>query len=82
MFCYDVYLIEMADDFGKLLFVCANRSRASDFVQKAGHFHDLAERGTSGKKAGLSHQKRDGWQVLKQIVNWIFLVCHTPSVQS
>ena len=37
--------------------------KKSDFVQKAGHFHDLAGRGTSGKKAGLSRQKRDGWQV-------------------
>ena len=27
--------------------------KKSDFVQKAGHFHDLAGRGTSGKKAGL-----------------------------
>ena len=39
------------------------RKKKSDFVQKAGHFHDLAGRGTSGKKAGLSRQKRDGWQV-------------------
>ena len=37
--------------------------KKSDFVQIAGHFHDLAGRGTSGKKAGLSRQKRDGWQV-------------------
>ena len=37
--------------------------KKSDFVQKAGHFHDLAGRGTSVKKAGLSRQKRDGWQV-------------------
>ena len=41
---------------------CA-RTKKSDFVQKAGHFHDLAGRGTSGKKAGLSRQKRVGWQV-------------------
>ena len=33
--------------------------KKSDFVQKAGHFHDLAGRETSGKKAGLSRQKRD-----------------------
>ena len=33
-----------------------HRQKKSDFVQKAGHFHDLAGRGTSGKK-------RDGWQV-------------------
>ena len=26
------------------------RKKKSDFVQKAGHFHDLAGRGTSGKK--------------------------------
>ena len=39
------------------------RKNKSDFVQKAGHFHDLAGRGTSGKKAGLSRQKREGWQV-------------------
>ena len=39
------------------------RKKKFDFVQKAGPFHDLAGRGTSGKKAGLSRQKRDGWQV-------------------
>ena len=42
--------------------------KKSDFVQKAGHFHDLAGRGTSGKKAGLSRQKRDGWQVCRSEV--------------
>ena len=41
----------------------ARAQKKSDFIQKAGHFHDLAGRGTSGKKAGLSRQKRDGWQV-------------------
>ena len=41
---------------------CA-RKKKSDFVQKAGNLHDLAGRGTFGKKAGLSRQKRDGWQV-------------------
>ena len=42
----------------------ARAQKKSDFEQKAGHFHDLAGRGTSGKKkAGLSRQKRDGWQV-------------------
>ena len=40
---------------------CAQKK--SDFVQKAGQFHDLAGRGTSCKKAGLSRQMRDGWQV-------------------
>ena len=42
--------------------------KKSDFVQKAGHFHDLAGRGTSGKKAGLSRQKWDGWQVCPSYV--------------
>ena len=28
------------------------RKKKSDFEQKAGHFHDLAGRGTSGKKSG------------------------------
>ena len=41
----------------------ARAKKKSDFVQKAGHFHDLVGRETSGKKAGLSHKKRDGWQV-------------------
>ena len=41
----------------------ARVQKKNDFVQKAAHFHDLAGRGTSGKKAGLSRQKRDGWQV-------------------
>ena len=47
------------------------RKKKSDFVQKSGHFHDLAGRGTSGKKTGLSRQKRDGWQVCGMVVNLI-----------
>ena len=38
---------------------CA-RAKKSDFVQKAGHFHDLAGRGTSGKKNGTLPPKA-GW---------------------
>ena len=33
--------------------------------RKSGTFHDLAGRGTSRQKAGLSRQKRDAWQVCK-----------------
>ena len=48
------------------------RKKKSDFVQKAGPFNDLAGRGTSGKKAGLSRQKQDGWQVC--LCTFIFVV--------
>ena len=44
--------------------VGANCARAKKIRlrTKSGTFPDLAGRGTSGKKAGLSRQKRDGWQ--------------------
>ena len=53
------------------------QNKKSDFVQKAGHFHDLAGHGTSGKKAGLSRQKRDDWQVwiegnISAVLNFVF----------
>ena len=48
--------------------------KKSDFVQKAGHFHDLAGRGTSGKKARLPRQKRDGWQVCTWVEPWHMLL--------
>ena len=34
----------------------------------AGHFHDVAGSGTSGKNVRLSGQKLDGWQVLIKII--------------